>query len=78
MDLREQILSFKLLALEEGIARFFIRCDCSPTGSLNPKLLFDQLSERLGLIEEPEYCRLALWADKIGMIPLWGRKELSV
>ncbi|MGI6150652.1 MAG: TIGR03936 family radical SAM-associated protein [Christensenellales bacterium] len=76
LDLREQVLSLELRALEKGgRARFFVRCDCSPAGALNPKLLFDALSDRLGVMEEPEYCRLALWADKIGCTPLWGRKE---
>jgi len=75
LDLREQVLAFELRALENGTATFFLRCDCSPKGSLNPKLLFDALADRLELLEEPEYCRLALWADKTGCTPLWGRKE---
>lgn len=75
LDLREQVLSLELRALNEGIARFFVRCDCSPAGALNPRLLFDAVAKDLGITEEPEYCRLALWADKIGSTPLWGRKE---
>ena len=75
LDLREQILSFELRTLEEGTARFFLRCDCSPAGALNPKLLFDALRQLLGIEDEPYYCRLALWADKVGCTPLWGRKE---
>lgn len=75
LDLREQILSFDLRALQDDVATFFLRCDCSPAGSLNPKLLFDAIIDRLGIAEEPEYCRLALWADKLGNTPLWGRKE---
>ncbi len=75
LDLREQVLSLELCALDGGIARFFARCDCSPTGALNPRLLFDAVAKSLGITEEPEYCRLALWADKIGSMPLWGGKE---
>ena len=75
LDLREQVLSLELRSLNEGIARFFARCDCSPAGALNPRLLFDAVAKDLGITEEPEYCRLALWADKIGSTPLWGRKE---
>jgi len=76
LDLREQVLAFELRALKEGgAAQFFVCCDCSPTGALNPRLLFDAIAEDLGITEEPEYCRMALWADKIGSTPLWGRKE---
>lgn len=75
LDLREQVLCLELRALNEGVARFFVRCDCSPAGALNPRLLFDAIAENLGIAEEPEYCRLALWADKIGSMPLWGGKE---
>jgi len=75
LDLREQVLCFELQALsEDHAARFFLRCDCSPEGALNPRLLFDAVSESLGATGDAEYCRLALWADKRGTTPLWGRK----
>lgn len=75
INLQEQVLAFELREHKDGAAQFFVRCDCSPTGALNPKLLFDAIREKLGILDEPDYHRLALWADKTGNTPLWGRKE---
>ena len=56
---------------EGARAVFFVRCDCAESGSLNPRLLFDNIAQRIGMEEEAEYCRLQLWADKDGTVPLW-------
>ena len=73
IDIRPLVLKLELDGASDAAnqARFFVRCAATKEGTLNPRQLFDALKSKCGLEFEAEYCRLALWGDSEGSVPLW-------
>ncbi len=76
IDVRSQVLRFEPAGAEGGAPAFFLRCSAAKEGTLNPRTLFDALRAACALDFEADYCRLALWADEEGRVPLWRAEEV--